>query len=283
MTPTASAPELQISFADTSEEYKAFLDKFKPKKTTDDCYTPDNIYAAVLDWVVNEYGVDRSKVIRPFWPGGDYERADYSGGSVVVDTPPFSILAEIIRFYQKHGVPFFLFAPYLTNFTAANKGDITHVICPVGIIYENGAEIPTSFVTNLDKRYLLRGVPDLFKILKEVDKVNRKEMKKEMPKYQYPYELITAAALGYMTTHGVEFKVEKGEGQFVRKLEAQAAKGKAIFGGGFLLSEKATAERAAAERAAAERAAAERAAAEVWELSERERLVVKSLGKGEKR
>ena len=55
--------------------------------------------------------------------------------------------------------------------------------------------------------------------------------------------------------------------------------GKTIFGGGLLLSEKAAAEKAAAEKAAAEKAAAEKAAAHIWELSERERKIVASLGK----
>jgi hypothetical protein len=32
-----------------NDEYNEFLDKFEAKKTTDDCYTPDNIYAAVAD------------------------------------------------------------------------------------------------------------------------------------------------------------------------------------------------------------------------------------------
>ena len=44
----------------------------------------------------------------------------------------------------------------------------------------------------------------------------------------------------------------------MRALDAQKDKGKAIYGGGFLLSEKAAAEKAAAEKAAAEKAAAER-------------------------
>ena len=70
---------------------------------------------------------------------------------------------------------------------------------------------------------------------------------------------------------------------FIRALDAQRKSGKTIFGGGFLLSERASAERAAAERAAAERAAAERAAAERaaatrWTLSERERRIVSRLG-----
>lgn len=53
-----------------NEEYNEFLDKFEPKKTTDDCYTPDNIYDAVADWVANEYKLDRRRFVRPFYPGG---------------------------------------------------------------------------------------------------------------------------------------------------------------------------------------------------------------------
>ena len=35
---------------DENKEYKEFVEKFKPKKTTDDCYTPPNIYEAVVGW-----------------------------------------------------------------------------------------------------------------------------------------------------------------------------------------------------------------------------------------
>lgn len=40
---------IQSIFAEVSEEYKKFVDKFKPKKTTDDCYTPELVYDAVRD------------------------------------------------------------------------------------------------------------------------------------------------------------------------------------------------------------------------------------------
>lgn len=60
----------QLTLGDIDDEYKKFVDKFKTKKTTDDCYTPANIYEAVLSWVVEEYGIDPNKVVRPFWPGG---------------------------------------------------------------------------------------------------------------------------------------------------------------------------------------------------------------------
>ena len=34
-----------------AENYAAFTEKFKPKLTTDDCYTPEPVYEAVADWV----------------------------------------------------------------------------------------------------------------------------------------------------------------------------------------------------------------------------------------
>lgn len=37
-----------------SKTYEEFVDKFKPKKTTDDCYTPQIVYEAVKDWAVKE-------------------------------------------------------------------------------------------------------------------------------------------------------------------------------------------------------------------------------------
>ena len=33
------------------ETYEQFVEKFKPKRTTDDCYTPPQVYETVLKWV----------------------------------------------------------------------------------------------------------------------------------------------------------------------------------------------------------------------------------------
>lgn len=48
-----------------SETYEEFVDKFKPKKTTADCYTPPEIYQAVKDWVIKDFswGADGSPSI----------------------------------------------------------------------------------------------------------------------------------------------------------------------------------------------------------------------------
>ena len=87
-------------------------------KTTDDCYTPPNIYEAVVDWCEKEYSIDRTKIVRPFYPGGDYEHYPYKEDSVVIDNPPFSILSKIVRFYNENNIKYFLFAPTLTLFSS---------------------------------------------------------------------------------------------------------------------------------------------------------------------
>lgn len=89
------------------ETYEEFVEKFKPKKTTDDCYTPPSVYAVIRDWACEEYGIDPDKIVRPFFPGGDYEHFDYSDGVVVLDNPPFSILTSICQFYLDRGIHFF--------------------------------------------------------------------------------------------------------------------------------------------------------------------------------
>lgn len=103
------------------ESYEEFVEKFKPKKTTDDCYTPPAIYEAVKDWAVKEYGIDPDRIVRPFYPGGDYERFEYPKDCVVLDNPPFSILSKILRFYDERSIAYFLFAPTLTIFSGAKN------------------------------------------------------------------------------------------------------------------------------------------------------------------
>ena len=74
-----------------SKNYDEFVEKFKPKKTTDDCYTPPEIYEAIKEWVYLRYGINPEDTVRPFWPGADYKSFDYSEDSIVLDNPPFSI------------------------------------------------------------------------------------------------------------------------------------------------------------------------------------------------
>ena len=258
-----------------SKTYEEFVEKFKPKKTTDDCYTPPSVYNAIRDWACKKYNIEPEKIVRPFWPGGDYEHFDYPEGCTVLDNPPFSILSKICEFYLDKGIAFFLFAPSLTALSGKKVAlRMNHLICDAHIEYENGAIVRTAFVTSYGGDIVAQTAPELGEIINNTVKSLRKEKVRSLPKYEYPDNVVTAAIMQRYSHYGIDFKVRREDCALISRLNAQRQKKKGIFGGGLLLSE-----RAAAERAAAERAAAERAAAEKWELSAAELEIIKNLGK----
>ena len=257
-----------------TKEYREFVDKFKPKLTTDDCYTPESVYAAVRDWAVEYYRLEGREVVRPFWPGGDYENHDYPAGCVVIDNPPFSIISKIRRFYMDNGIDYFLFAPALTLFSAS--ADDNYLPVGADVTYENGANVRTSFVTSLGE-WKIDANADLCKAVEAANKENMKKHKKQLPKYSYPPNVLTAAMAQWIAQKGITYRVKAESMHFIRSLKSQRKQKKTIFGAGFLLSEKAAAEKAAAEKAAAEKAAAEKAAAEKWALSDEERAIIQDL------
>ena len=256
-------------------DYEGFVEKFKPKKTTDDCYTPTEVYGAVLDWAARRYGFDPACVVRPFYPGGDYEAFDYPEGCVVLDNPPFSILAKIQRFYLERGIRFFLFAPSLTCLSGKdNVMRTNHIVCDADIVYENGATVHTAFVTNMDDGVVLESCPELGNVINAACDEIKSRQTKTLPKYEFPDHVVTAARAQYYAAHGTVFRVRAEDCARISTLDDMRKKGKSgIFGGGLLLSDK-----AAAEKAAAEKAAAEKAAAEKWKLSDRELEMVAMLG-----
>ena len=266
----------QSSFFD----YDGFVAKFAPKKTTDDCYTPENIYEAVRTWAVREYSLDGREIVRPFWPGRDYRDQKYPDGCVVIDNPPFSILGSIIECFNGMKVDYFLFSPYLTNF---NYTKCNHVVAPVSVTYENGAQVDTSFVTNMGD-WFIRTAPDLMDAIMVQEKINARKFRKASVKYEYPDAIITSAKVGYFCKHHVNYAVKRDDCAFVRKLDEQG--GKTIFGGGYILSECAEYDKRAAEVAAHNNAVEERAMAELadaqsvrkWSLSGRERELQKYIG-----
>jgi hypothetical protein len=147
----------------------------------------------------------------------------------------------------------------------------------VPITYENDAKVLTSFVTNLEDN-VARTAPDLYKIVEDADEKNREGMTRHFPSYEYPNEVITAAMMSKLSKYGQKFIIkDEDASEKISELESQKEHGKSIFGGAYLLSEKAAAEKAAAEKAATEKAAAEKAAAQVWTLSEKEKEIINSL------
>ena len=248
-------------------EYDAFVEKFKPKKTTDDCYTPPEIYDAVADFVANEYNLDKEKFVRPFYPGGDYQRYEYGPDSVVVDNPPFSIISSICKWYQDNGIKFFLFAPALTLFNSIWHDGVCAVVTNSQIVYENGAKVQTDFLTNLDTAKV-RTAPALTRGLEDVEKA--RQAKNKLPVYHYPVECLTWSKVASLAERYIDFKLMPKECKVIRVLDDQRKHKKAIYGSGLLIGE------AAQERYKTAMNNCNRETY-VWQLSEREKEIVETL------
>lgn len=265
-------------------DYEGFVEKFKPKLTTDDCYTPQLVYEAIKAWACEQYNIDPAKVVRPFYPGGDYKNFDYSNGAVVVDNPPFSILSEIIKFYISSGIQFFIFAPALVTMNYVPY-DGANIIFTYGVIeYENGAQVKTNFITSFGE-YKVAAEPTLCEVIKKAVKETSKRENKTLSKHVYPLLVMRSTDFENLANKGQAFRLKSSEISFTRALDNQRPVKKAIYGSGILISEQAAMERAVAEKeaaryaaaTAAEWAAAEYAETEHWQLSAREWEIIKSL------
>ena len=248
-----------------AQEYAEFLSKFEAKKTTDDCFTPPAVFAAVHQWVAAEYGLQGRRIVRPFHPGGDFVAFDYQPGDVVLDNPPFSIITKIRRFYDAQKIDYFLFAPSLTLFSIKAP---TMLVVDETIEYANGAKVATSFITSLEPQTRIRTAPSLAQALRAA-----RPAKASLPKYTYPGNVRNAALLQRIS--GVDFHIPANECEFISKMDAQIDAGKGIFGNGIIMSDAKAAELKAAELKAAELKAAVESTE--WELSQRERGIIERL------
>lgn len=205
-----------------------------------------------MEWAVDTYRLEGVKILRPFYPGGNYENEDYSGNIAVIDNPPFSIISKICNYYLSRNIRFFLFAPALTLFSVC-RGKCNYIAASVKVKYENGAIVCTSFVTNMGC-YKICTAPDLHQAVRQAQPTQ----KNEKPLYKYPDNVVAFSTFNSLSAKGADIKIENG--YFVSALDAQKQKKKGIYGGGFLISDS------AAERVAAE-----------WCLSDRERQIVRLL------
>ena len=213
-------------------DYESFLAKFKENpKTTDECWTPKDVYEAVLKYVGEVYPLEGKQILRPFYPGGDYEHAEYPADGVVVDNPPFSIFTKICRFYMEHNIPFFLFGPAMTIFSCCKHG-ATAVVIARHIEFCNGAKVPCNFASNLFGDVLAMSSPRLGELIEECPSQN---VVVALPKYDYPDNLLSVSDLQTLARGGMEFVVERESCAQIRNLAAMP-KGKSLFGDHYLLS-----------------------------------------------
>lgn len=243
------------------EGYGDFVDKFKQKLTTDDCYTPPEVYDIVRDFVNEKVApLAGRKIVRPFFPGGNYEDlSQYPRGCVVLDNPPFSIYSKIVRFYLDNGIDFFLFGPSLTLLVA--NADVCFVVANIPVVYENGAVVSTGFVTNMVPGFRIWVECTMREKVIEVQKSTN-----EQEKYNLPENVVTSARLGKICARNVELKIDAKDCKYVHDLDGMKEIGKGLYGGGFLLNSAAAA------------AAAEKEANTIV-LSDRERAIIAEMDK----
>ena len=250
-------------------DYESYIAKFQEKeKTTDDTYTPPDIYEAVLNYVRSIYPMEGKEILRPFYPGGDYEHAEYPEDGVVIDNPPFSMFTKICKFYSERRIPFFIFGPGLTIFSCLKYCSV--VVVASQIEFSNVAKVKCNFATNLIGDTLVTISPELSEAIaacpSQTQKVN-------LPKFRYPQGLLSVSDLQTMAKGNLPFSVNRNEAVIVSNLDNHPKKG-GLFGNHLLISE-AAAVKAAAVKAAAVKAAAVKAIPIT--LSERERAIIDNL------
>ena len=250
-------------------DYDSFVAKFTDKaKTTDDCYTPKDVYEAVVRYVGEVADLTGKVICRPFYPGGDYENAEYPDNGVVIDNPPFSLFSRIVRFYSESGVPFFLFGPGLTIMNCCRW--CTAVIIGRQIRFDNGAKVKCNFASNLFGDAILVTAPELERYIKACESQKEGET---LPSFRYPEELMSTSKAQSMSRYGVNLTIRRGESVLVRDLDNHPNKS-GLYGEHLLIP----AELARAKEAELARAKeAELARAKEVRLSERERRIVSNL------
>ena len=274
---TVDFSDLESMMGAKDEAQQAFEDKFKVKHTTDDCFTPPAVYEAVKDWVLERYGISEDReLVRPFYPGGDYQAFDYPEGCLVLDNPPFSIMSEIVEFYKGKGIDFFLFAQGTTLMQQLDRCNA--VVVGISIRYENGADIHSGFLTNMGPRVLVSA-----SLHDAIEKAQPSEAK-EVSAYDWPDNVVSGALLGRLPKYGVEMEIDR-----VHPVRTVGESKENIFGGGGLVSdmdaEKLKAEKLKAEKLKAEKLKAEKLKAEKERkpivLTAEERRIIASLGASE--
>lgn len=238
-------------------DYESFVKKFtETPKTTDDCYTPRDVYEAVLRYVGEVYPLDGKKVLRPFFPGGDYVNAYYPPDGVVVDNPPFSMFSKVCNFFMGRNIPFFVFGPGLTIMEATRKGCTAVIVAP-SIKFENGAVVKCNFASNLFGDAVAIASARLSRLLAACPSQN---VSKALKAYKYPENVISTSLMQTIAKGDEDFTIRSKDAETIKRLDSH----KGLFGAHLLAS-------SAAAKAAAAKAAI------VIELSEREKQIVKRL------
>ena len=214
------------------KDYESFVAKFVEKeKTTDDTYTPKDVFDAVVRYVSEIYDMEGKVILRPFYPGGDYENAEYPENGVVIDNPPFSMFTKICAFFSARRIPFFLFGPGLTIMSCVKY--CTAVIISRQITFENKAVVKCNFASNLFGDVIVTTAPELEDY---IDACPSQNVSVNLPSYIYDDRVLSVSDLQTICRGGIAFSVERKEAEIIRKLDNSPASG-GLFGDHLLVGE----------------------------------------------
>ena len=213
-------------------DYESFLAKFADNpKTTDDCFTPKDVYEAVVQYVGTIVDLSDKVILRPFFPGGDYENAVYPENGIVIDNPPFSMFLPIVKFYTAREIPFFLFGPGMTIVWASKY--CTVLCINNNIVFENGASVACNFASNLFGDVVAMTAPLLSELIAKCKSQNTKQKQSQ---YIYPANMLCVSDLQAICKGGIDFAVRRSETHMIDKMDLHPKKCN-IFGTRFLVSD----------------------------------------------
>lgn len=187
--------------------YKYCVTNGRNINTLDECYTSPEVYDTMLNYAIDRYNSQGKHIVRPFIPGGDYQKYVYGENDVVIDNPPFSMTTKIAKWYINHGIPFFLFINglYAVSLSRGLHGKATVIATNANASFyhkPNNKVVKLGFVTNLEpKNIVLRGDVTL------TGKLNDLVKKKALNKYQYPENMITNSDVLAAIRRGVELQL----------------------------------------------------------------------------
>ena len=250
-------------------DYESFVAKFAEgnAKTTDDCYTPKDVYEAVVEYVSTITDMSGKVILRPFYPGGDYINAEYPENGIVIDNPPFSMFTKICKWYTAAGIPFFLFGPGLT-ITSICKF-CTAVVINESVTFENGVSVRLNFASNLYGETMITTAPTLGRMIAACPS---QKPKKPLPSFEYPREVLSVSDMQTIARNGIEFSVSRDECRIIRDLDCHPKKG-GLFGDHLLISSAKAREKEAAKSKSQTR----EKTVTPFPLSEREKKIVSQL------
>jgi hypothetical protein len=254
-------------------DYESFLAKFADNpKTTDDCFTPKDVYEAVVEYVGTIVDLSDKVILRPFFPGGDYENAVYPENGIVIDNPPFSMFLPIVKFYTARDIPFFLFGPGMTIVWASKY--CTVLCINNNIVFENGASVACNFASNLFGDIVAMTAPLLSELIAKCKSQNTKQKQSQ---YIYPANMLCVSDLQAICKGGIDFAVKRSETHMIDKMDLHPKKCN-IFGTRFLISDHVVSMKEEALEASRQAQAQAQAGTFVEiELSQREKRIVERL------